>query len=296
MAYDRYDTSDERSRWQRDHASDDRGPRGREWRSERDREDSGNPDDRGFFGRAADEIGSWFGASDDDHRHRQREEYRNPPRSQSDRHRGDNWRPAGSGDRGYRPMTGDYGRSEREDYGRSQEPYGRDDYRNSSRAGTSDRSDRSRHDDPHYQDWRQRQMESLDREYDDYRREHQERFESDFGNWREQRQQKRGLLGQVREHMEVVGSDDQHIGTVERSAGDRLILAKSDPDSGGAHHSLSCTDIDRVEGDRVILACSAEQARQRWRDETRGRALFEREGAGEAGPRALNRSFDGTYR
>ena len=139
-------------------------------------------------------------------------------------------------------------------------------------------------------------MSDLDRDYEDYRREHQQRFENEFGSWRERRQQKRGLLGQIREHMEVVGNDDQHIGKVDKIAGDRLILAKSDPESGGVHHSLSCSDIDRVEGDRVILDCSADQARGRWRDESRGRALFERDDQGEMGPRMLDRSFEGTYR
>jgi hypothetical protein len=107
---------------------------------------------------------------------------------------------------------------------------------------------------------------------------------------------KRGLLGQIREHMEVVGSDEQHVGTVDRTAGDRLILTKSDPESGGVHHSLSCADIDRIEGDRVILDLSADQAKQQWRDESRSRALFEREDQGEMGDRVLNRSFEGTYR
>jgi hypothetical protein len=139
-------------------------------------------------------------------------------------------------------------------------------------------------------------MSELDRDYDDYRRENQKRFEDDFAGWREKRQQKRGLLGRIREHMEVVGSDEERIGTVDKTAGDRLILAKSDPESGGVHHSLSCSEIDRVEGDRVILDCSAEEARQRWRDESRNRALFERDDQGEMGPRMLDRSFEGTYR
>ncbi len=221
-------------------------------------------------------------------------------------------------DRDYRPMTGDYGRGEREagqffaasGYGggersggddrsydeRSQSPWGRDEYRSSSRAGTSDRSDRSRHEDPHYESWRQRHMNDLDRDYDDYRRENQSRFESDFGGWRDRRTQKRSLLGQIREHMEVVGNDDKHVGTVDKAAGDRIILTKSDPDSGGVHHSLSCSDVDRIERDRVILDCSAEQAKNRWRDESRNRALFERDEQGEMGPRMLNRSFEGTYR
>lgn len=213
-------------------------------------------------------------------------------------------------DRGYRPITGDYGRSERSFTGgssrgsgddhrrgdRSETPWAQDDYRRTSRSGSSDWSDRSRHEDPHYDNWRQRHMDELDRDYDDYRAEHQSRFENDFGSWRQRRQQKRGILAQVREHMEVVGNDDKHVGSVDKVAGDRIILAKSDPESGGAHHSLSCSDIDRVEGDRVILDCSADQAKNRWRDESRSRALFERDDQGDMGPRMLNRSFEGTYR
>ena len=213
--------------------------------------------------------------------------------------------------RDYRPMTGDYGRAQHEsgqffaasgvgrgerDFDRQDNPWGRDEYRRTSRASTSEWSDRSRHEDPHYHSWRQRHMTELDRDYDDYRRENQSRFESDFGSWRERRMQKRGLLGQIREHMEVVGNDNEHVGTIDHVAGDRIILTKSDPESGGVHHSLSCSDIDRVEGDRVILDCSADQARNRWRDESRNRALFEREDQGEMGPRMLDRSFEGTYR
>ena len=206
----------------------------------------------------------------------------------------------------YRPMAGDYGRGDHESdqffaasgygrsergYDRSQTPYGRDDYRRTSFAGSRDRDF-----DPHYRSWRDRHMGDLDRDYDDYNRENQSRFESDFGSWRERRQQKRGLLGQIREHMEVVGNDDEHVGTVDKVAGDRIILTKSDPESGGVHHSLSCSDIDSVEGDKVKLDCPANEARNRWRDESRSRALFEREDQGEMGPRNLNRSFEGTYR
>ena len=191
---------------------------------------------------------------------------------------------------------GRFSDEDRSGFGRSQSPWGRDEYRRTSRAGTSDLSDRSRHEDPHYSSWRQRQLDELDRDYEDYRRENQSRFEDDFGNWRQRRQQKRGLLGQIREQMEVVGNDDQHVGTIDRTVSDRIILTKSDPEAGGVHHSLSCSDIDRVEGDRVILDCSAEEAKQRWRDESRSRALFEREDQGEMGPRILDRSFEGTYR
>jgi len=306
MAYDRYDTRDERSRW-----SGDR-PRERDWDRDRERGYSGR-DERGFFERAGDEIASWFG--DDDAERRRERDHRMEGRPTRDR--GEFWRNRswGSGDfdrereRGYRPMTGDYGRSFREDrsyrpmYGgytvsESNPPSGyRADYRprewRGEEYGESGFSSRF---DPHYESWRRRQVDELDRDYEDYRRENQSRFESDFGSWRERRMQKRGLLGQIREHMEVVGNDDEHVGTVDKIAGDRIILTKSDPESGGAHHSLSCSDIDRVEGDRVILDCSSDQARQRWRDESRNRALFEREDQGEMGPRMLDRSFQGTYR
>jgi len=220
-------------------------------------------------------------------------------------------------DRSYRPMTGDYSRSERgssfaagalagsefgrsrdrdREFERSQSPWGRDEYRRTEYAGSGYSGSRERDVDPHYRSWRDRHMSDLDRDYDDYRREHQSKFENDFGSWRERRLQKRNLLGRIREHMEVVGSDDEHVGTVDKIAGDRIILTKSDPESGGVHHSLSCSDLDRIEGDKVILDCKADEARNRWRDESRSRALFERDDQGEMGPRMLDRSFEGTYR
>ena len=324
MAYDRYDprdrSRDEQSRWSDDRFSDrNRSMRG-DWRGEHGR---GHPDERGFFDRASDEVASWFGDEEAERRRREdqrRDQFEGRHDRLADRDRGnwnDNrgafarggssaeeynrgWRSEffGSSDRehdrfrersrDYRPMAGDYGRSD--------SPWARDEYRSTSRAGTSDWSDRSRHEDPHFRAWRDRHLSEIDRDYDDYSRERQSQFENEFGSWRERRQHKRGLLGQIREHMEVVGNDDQHVGTVDCAKGDRLILTKSDPESGGVHHSLSCSDVDRIEGDRVILDCSADQARNRWRDESRSRALFEREDQGEMGPRMLDRSFEGTYR
>ena len=140
-------------------------------------------------------------------------------------------------------------------------------------------------------------MSELDRDYDEYRREHQSRFESEFGSWRERRQQKRGLLGQIREHMEVVGSDEEHVGTVDKVAGDRIILTKSDPESGGVapfaellgHRPRRRRPRDpRLLGRRGAQAAGATRAA--------AARLFEREDQGEMGPRMLDRSFEGTYR
>jgi hypothetical protein len=269
MAYDRYERE---RRWRegRPEFSDEGMNRERDF--DRDR------DDRGFFGRMGDEFRSWFGDEDSE----RRREY--------DRDRDECRRDYGGS---YRPMAGDYSRTGgRQDRPRDTQ-WERDPYRRTSFAGPRDRSS---DDDLHYHEMRRRQAEDLDRDYDEYRRERASQFESDFGNWRTKRQSKRQLLSGIRENMEVVGSDEKHVGTVDRVAGDRIILTRSDPESGGVHHSLSCSDLDRVEGDRIILDCSAEKARERWRDESRSRALFEREDQGRAGPHILDRSFSGTYR
>lgn len=117
----------------------------------------------------------------------------------------------------------------------------------------------------------------------------------DFGSWHEKKMHKRGLLSQVREHADVVGSDGEHVGTVDRVRGDRVVLTKSDsPDE--RHHSIPCTMLDRVEGDKIVLDTTAAEAKKRWRDESSDRALFERGDQGEIGPHNLDRSFAGTYR
>jgi hypothetical protein len=275
MAYDRYDSRDPRDR-----NRDDR------FTSERSRDDRGRDDgrrrddDRGFFQRAGDEISSWFGDDRDDRDRRYDRDYgRDDTRDRT---------------RGYQPMTGDYGREGRgpgRDAGRDpRSEYERDPYRRTSYAGSSAPND------PHYHAWKRRQMEDLDRDYDDYRREHQSKFESEFGGWREKRQAKRRMLGDIREHMEVVGDDGGHVGTVDCVRGDRIVLTKSDPDSGGMHHSLGCGDIARVENDKVMLDISADKARERWQSEGHSRALFERERDRDDGPHMLDRSFSGTYR
>jgi hypothetical protein len=148
--------------------------------------------------------------------------------------------------------------------------------------------------DPHYREWRDRQIADLDRDYDEYRREHQSKFDREFGTWREKRQSQRQLIGKVTEHMEVVGSDGQHVGTVDCVKGDRIILTKSDEAAGGRHHSIPCGWVESVK-DKVKMNISAEQAKQAWRDEERRSALFDSDDQGGEGPHVLNRSFSGTY-
>jgi hypothetical protein len=152
--------------------------------------------------------------------------------------------------------------------------------------------------DDDYHSWRASQIAALDRDYDEYRRENQQRFSNEFGTWRSERQTQRSSLARVTEHMDVVGSDGEHIGTVDKVRGDRIILTKSDPDAGGRHHSIPSRWIDRVD-DRVIVRKTAEEAKAHWRDEERS-AFFGGDSAGrdqeeDGDGRILNRSFSGTY-
>ncbi len=72
-----------------------------------------------------------------------------------------------------------------------------------------------------------------------------------------------GYASQIREHMEVDGSDGQHVGTVDKVEGDRIKLTKKDdPDGSGQHHHyLAIGMVASVEGERVRLNVDARQAR-----------------------------------
>lgn len=254
-------------------SSDDR-PRG-DWR--------GRDGDRGFFGRAGEEIRSWFGDDDNRGHDRDRDEWRG--RGHRDQHR----------DRGY-GQVGSEGRS-RDFYQDASEPWGGGDVggQYEGRGGRNRGWSGSHPHDEHYGEWRRQQIEAFDRDYDEYRRENRDRFQTEFANWRSQREQQRSSMRQVTEHMDVVGSDGQHVGTVDKLAGDRIILTKSDATAGGHHHSIPCGWIQSVD-ERVTIRMTAEQAHQQWRDEDNRRAMFERDDQRQDdGPHMLNRSFSGTY-
>lgn len=172
------------------------------------RSDQNRGQDRGFFERAGDEVRSWFG--DDEAEHRRERDARNDERQ----------------------------------------------YR----------------DDPHYGQWRRERIAEIDRDYNEYRRENADRFHREFTGWRTERQGQRDGLGRVSEHMEVLGSDGEHLGTVDKVRGDRIILTKNDPNAGGHHHSIPSRWIQSVD-DKVTLRKTTEEARKAWKDEDRS-ALF----------------------
>lgn len=69
--------------------------------------------------------------------------------------------------------------------------------------------------------------------------------------------------GSIREHMEVIGADGVHVGTVDRVEGDRIKLTKRDSGEGshrGHHHFIPAALVAEVEGDRVRLSANADVA------------------------------------
>ena len=67
----------------------------------------------------------------------------------------------------------------------------------------------------------------------------------------------------IREHMEVIGADGVHVGTVDKVDGDRIKLTKADSGQGsheGHHHYIPLGLVAEVEGDKVRLSANADVA------------------------------------
>jgi hypothetical protein len=73
----------------------------------------------------------------------------------------------------------------------------------------------------------------------------------------------------IQEHMEVIGADGVHVGTVDKVEGDRIKLTKKDSGAdvaegqgshAGHHHFISLGLVADVEGDKVRLSANADVA------------------------------------
>ena len=76
-------------------------------------------------------------------------------------------------------------------------------------------------------------------------------------------------LSQIKEHMEVIGADGVHVGTVDHVDGDRIKLTKKDSGAeidgaegahAGHHHYVSAGLVAEIEGDRVRLSATGANA------------------------------------
>jgi len=68
---------------------------------------------------------------------------------------------------------------------------------------------------------------------------------------------------QIREHLEVVGSDGEHVGRVDHVLGDQIELAKLDLAGGFKHHLIPVSWVDHVD-EHVHLNVTKDEARARW--------------------------------
>lgn len=71
---------------------------------------------------------------------------------------------------------------------------------------------------------------------------------------------------QIREHMEVVGADEEHVGTVDSVDEEQIKLTKSDLVAGGEHHFIPLAWVDSVD-EKVHLSMDAEEAIADWETE-----------------------------
>ena len=80
-------------------------------------------------------------------------------------------------------------------------------------------------------------------------------------------------LSSIREHMEVIGADGVHIGTVDHVEGDRIKLTRADSGEGhhkGHHHFVPGSLVAEVEGQKVRLSANAANALLEEEEEDRG--------------------------
>ena len=70
-------------------------------------------------------------------------------------------------------------------------------------------------------------------------------------------------MADIKEHMEVIGADGVHIGTVDRVENGRIKLTKADSGEGrhkGHHHFIEKNLVAEVEGNKVRLSANADVA------------------------------------
>jgi hypothetical protein len=61
----------------------------------------------------------------------------------------------------------------------------------------------------------------------------------------------------ITEHMEVVGSDGQHVGLVDNLG---IKLTKNDPLAHGQHHYIKLDIVSSIDGGKVVLSVPAAEA------------------------------------
>jgi len=79
----------------------------------------------------------------------------------------------------------------------------------------------------------------------------------------------------IREHMEVIGADGVHVGTVDHVEGDRIKLIRADSGIGHEehHHYIPRGLVAAVEDDQVRLSANADVAADLFEQEESGQPI-----------------------
>ena len=82
-------------------------------------------------------------------------------------------------------------------------------------------------------------------------------------------------LSRIREHMDIIGADGVHLGTVDRIEGERIKMTTKDSGSthGEHHHFIPGGLIAEVEGDQVRLSANADVAASLFEEEEDGQPI-----------------------
>ena len=67
---------------------------------------------------------------------------------------------------------------------------------------------------------------------------------------------------QIKEHMEIKGSDGQHVGTVDRVEGNKIKLTKSDPAAGGKHHYMDMAAVEEIKDGCLVVSKTADECKR----------------------------------
>ena len=79
----------------------------------------------------------------------------------------------------------------------------------------------------------------------------------------------------IREHMEVIGADGAHIGTVDHIDGDRIKLVRADSGLGHDehHHYIPRGLVAEIEGDKVRLSARGDVVADLFEQEKSGQPI-----------------------
>ena len=70
-------------------------------------------------------------------------------------------------------------------------------------------------------------------------------------------------MADIKEHMEVIGADGVHVGTVDKVEGNRIKLTRKDSGEGshkGHHHFIDGSLVAEIEGQKVRLSANGDVA------------------------------------